>query len=249
MNKDRLVGAIMIGLVLIIIGMYFLNSTNDKKVENENEELKALLNEEREKNERETTSSTEETEGNNEEEERNETEDPSNETIESSEIDSNNAGELISSELNSYDAFIEDFINTLNIYDDQEMKNEKLTSMTGEKAQTYLKENYYILEDGEQVENNEDHGTHAEGDFEPLEMDMELASMESYYTYVDNKIEVIALYRLNTTAGEEKFSGNYVLNGTLTKEDGEMKFETIDSIVAINDPNASELFQMNSDEE
>lgn len=234
MNKDRLIGGIMIGLVLMIIAMYFINSTSDKKIENENEELKALLNEEREKNEKEekvaTGTSSKERE-------------TSNEEIENpDEINAN-------TEIDSYDEFIEDFINTLNIYDDQKTKNEALAAMTSGVAQTYLKENYYILEDGEQIEDNHDHGTHAEGDFEPLEMDMELTSLQSYYTVFNNRIEVIALYRLNTTAGEENFSGNYVLKGTLIEEDGATKFETLDSIVAINDPNASELFLTNSENE
>lgn len=245
MNKDRLIGMLMIGLIIIIILMYFFNNTNEKKIESENEELKSIL--EREREVREDNSSTSKEENNNSEEQNNSIE-SENQNEQKDEININDAGELINNELSTFDEFIEEFITTLNIYDDQETKNELLYSMTNEEVQTYLKENYYILESSEQVEGDDEHGTHAEGDFEPLEMDMELSSIQSYYTYTNNEIEVVTLYKMNTTAGEEKFSGNYILKGSLINENGEIKFNTIDSIVAINDPNAEELYNNTAEE-
>lgn len=244
MNKDRLIGIIMIGLIIIIILMYFFNSTNEKKIENENEELKSMLEREREVSEENPSTSTEDS-NNSEEDTSIENE---NKDEEKTEINVNDAGKLISTELDTYDKFIEEFITTLNIYDDQETKNELLYSMSNEEVQAYLKENYYILESSEQTEDDDNHGTHAEGDFEPLEMDMELSSIQSYYTYTNNEIQVVTLYKMNTTAGEEKFSGNYILKGSLTNDNGEIKFNTIDSIVSINDPNAEELYNITSEE-
>lgn len=245
MNKDRLIGILMIGLIIIIILMYFFNSTNEKKIESENEELKSMLEKERKDSEDNSSTSTEDK--NNSEEEGTSLE-REKQNKETNEININDAGQLINNELSTYDKFVEEFITTLNIYDDQETKNELLYSMTNEEVQTYLKENYYILESSEQIESDDEHGTHAEGDFEPLEMDMDLSSIQSYYTYSNNEVEVVTLYKMNTTAGEEKFSGNYILKGSLINENGEIKFNTIDSIVAINDPNAEELYN-NSEEE
>lgn len=247
MNKDRLIGILMIGLIIIIIMMYFFNSTNEKKIENENEELKSMLEKSREDNEDRKQTSTDETNNNIEDDTSEESESQSQKNKDT-EINVDDAGELINNELGNYDEFIEEFITTLNIYDDQETKNELLYSMTNEKVQTYLKENYYILENSEQLEDAHNHGDHTEGDFEPLEMDMDLSSIKSYYTYTNNNIEVVTLYKMNTTAGDEKFSGNYVLKGSLTNENGEIKFNRIDSIVAINDPNAEELYSNTSEE-
>lgn len=230
MNRDRLIGFIMIGLVIVIIVMYVSNRTGNQQLESENEALRSDLEE------RQAKIDSNSSESSNEEADAESTQSPTSNTI-----NIEDSSELIQEEIETYDTFITDFIDTLMSYDDQEAKNEQLTQMTTESAQTYLKENYYILEDGQEISEG-DHGEHTEGDFEPLEMDMEIASLDTYYTYTNNKIEVVTLYQMNTEAGDEKFSGNYILKGTLTEVDGEIKFDTITSVVAINNPNADELY-------
>ncbi|WP_020006623.1 hypothetical protein [Salinicoccus albus] len=234
MSRDRLIGFIIVGLVIAIIILFIFNRTNSQQLENENAELQSKLEEAQAKeSSNQNADNPEDTEN---------AENPTGEGGTSDSIDIENQSELIQSELETYDTFVSDFVDILMSYDDQKSKNEQLTNMTNESAQTYLKENYYILEDGQEVSEDEA-GTHAEGDFEPLEMDMSIASIDTYYTYNNNNIEVVALYQTNTVADDEDFSGNYVLKGTLTKENGEIKFDTINSIVAINDPNAEELYE------
>lgn len=230
MNKDRLIGFIMVGLVIVIIIMYVSNRTGNQQLESENEALRSDLEEAQAKTESNSSESSNE-----------EADNESTQSSTSNPVNIEDSSELIQKEIETYDTFITDFIDTLMSYDDQESKNEKLTQMTNESAQTYLKENYYILENGQEIAES-DHGEHTESDFEPLEMDMEIASLDTYYTYTNNKIEVVTLYQMNTEAGDEKFSGNYILKGTLTEIDGEIKFDTITSVVAINDPNAEELY-------
>ena len=226
----------MIALVAVIIVMVFFGGTNEERLENENAELRTLLENERENNDAtdEDTQTNEQTES-----DENETTPVNNQGGDSSEI--------LVNEIASYDDFMEDFVTTLNIYDDQEQKNETLLSMTNTQAQNYLRENYYILEDGEQVdaddeESEEEEHTHAEGGFEPLEMEMELNTIQSYYTYSNNQVEVVSLYRVDTTAGDENFSGNYIFKGTLSNENDNIIIDSIDSIIAISDPNANDLY-------
>jgi len=230
MNKDRLIGFIRVGLVIVIIIMYVSNRTDNQHLESEIEALRADLEETQAKTDSNSSESSNE-----------EADTKSTQISTSNPVDIEDSSELIQKEIETYDTFITDFIDTLMSYDDQEAKNEKLTQMTTESAQTYLKENYYILKDGQEISES-DHGEHTEGDFEPLEMDMEIASLDTYYTYTNNKIEVVTLYQMNTEAGDEKFSGNYILKGTLTEVDGDIKFDKITSVVAINDPNAKELY-------
>ena len=236
MNRDRLVGFIMVGLVFGIIMMFIFNRTNTQQLEAENTELQSKLED------AQASESTNENAQQSKEMETENAENTSEESETSGAIDIENQSERIQSELDTYDTFISDFVDTLMSYDDQTAKNEQLTNMTNESAQTYLKENYYILEDGQEISDAES-GTHAEGDFEPLEMDMSIVSIDTYYTYNNNNIEVVALYKTNTEADDEEFTGNYVLKGTLTQADGEIKFDTIHSVVAINDPNAEQLYE------
>ena len=74
-------------------------------------------------------------------------------------------------------------------------------------------------------------------------MDMEIGSLDTYYTYTNNRIEVVALYQMNTEAGDENFSGNYILKGTLSDTDDGIQFNDITSIASVNDPNADNLFE------
>ena len=237
MDRQRLIGLIMIVLVAVIIVMVFFGGTNEERLENENAELRTLL-----ENERENDNTTDEETQADEPAENDE-----NETT----PDNNQGGdssELLANEVATYDNFMEDFVTTLNIYDDQEQKNESLLSMTDTQAQNYLRENYFILEDGEQVdadendEDSEEAHTHAEGGFEPLEMEMELNRIQSYYTYSNNQVEVVSLYRVDTEADDENFSGNYIFKGTLSNDNGNIIVDSIDSIIAISDPNANDLY-------
>jgi len=237
LDRQRLIGLIMIALVAVIIVMVFFGGTNEERLENENAELRTLL-----ENERENNNTTDEDTQTNEQ-----TENDENETTPVNNQGGNSSEKLVN-EIASYDDFMEDFVTTLNIYDDQEQKNETLLSMTNTQAQNYLRENYFILEDGEQVEADEDdqeseeEHTHAEGGFEPLEMEMELNTIQSYYTYSNNQVEVVSLYRVDTTADDENFSGNYFFKGTLSNENGNIIVDSIDSIIAINDPNTNDLY-------
>lgn len=237
MDRQRLIGVIMIVLVVVIIMMVFFGGTNEERLENENAELRTLLENERENND----ASDEETQADNQTENDVDESAPANNQ-------SSDAGELLANEITTYDEFMEDFVTTLNIYDNQEQKNETLLSMTNTQAQNYLKENYFILEDGEQVaadeddEDSEEEHTHAEGGFEPLEMEMELNTMQSYYTYSNNQVEVVSLYRVDTEADDENFSGNYIFKGTLSNDNGNIMIGSIDSIIAISDPNANDLY-------
>lgn len=231
MNKDRLIGFIMVGLVIVIIIMYVSNRTGNQQLESENEALRSDLEEAQAKTDSNSSESSNE-----------ETNTESTQSLTANPINIEDSSELIQKEIETYDTFITDFIDTLMSYDDQEAKNKKLTQMTTESAQTYLKENYYILEDGQEISES-DHGEHTEGDFEPLEMDMEIASLDTYYTYTNNKIEVVALYQMNTEAGDENFSGNYILKGTLSDTDDGIQFNDITSIASVNDPNADNLFE------
>lgn len=227
----------MIALVFVIIVMVFFGGKNEEQLENENAELRTLLENERENND----ASDEETQADNQTENDVDESTPANNQ-------SSDASELLANEITTYDEFMEDFVTTLNIYDNQEQKNETLLSMTNTQAQNYLKENYFILEDGEQVaadeddEDSEEEHTHAEGGFEPLEMEMELNTMQSYYTYSNNQVEVVSLYRVDTEADDENFSGNYIFKGTLSNDNGNIMIDSIDSIIAISDPNANDLY-------
>ena len=227
----------MIALVFVIIVMVFFGGKNEEQLENENAELRTLLENERENND----ASDEETQADNQTENDVDESTPANNQ-------SSDASELLANEITTYDEFMEDFVTTLNIYDNQEQKNETLLSMTNTQAQNYLKENYFILEDGEQVaadeddEDSEEEHTHAEGGFEPLEMEMELNTMQSYYTYSNNQVEVVSLYRVDTEANDENFSGNYIFKGTLSNDNGNIMIDSIDSIIAISDPNANDLY-------
>lgn len=234
MNKERLVGFIMVGLVIVIVIMYLSNRTTAQKLEDENEELKSQLEEEQTSTEVNNSSSSFNEAGT-----ALETEDTQNTSQETASGD--NSSDVLRSEIESYDTFVSEFADILTSYDDQEEKNEQLNDMTTESAQTYLKENYYILDDDQDISDVED-GEHAEGDFEPLEIDMDITSLDAYYTYSNNGVEVIAMYQTNTEAGDENFSGNYILKGTINEVDGDIKFDTITSIVSINDPNADELY-------
>lgn len=237
MDRQRLIGLIMIALVFVIIVMVFFGGKNEEQLENENAELRTLLENERENND----ASDEETQADNQTENDVDESTPANNQ-------SSDASELLANEITTYDEFMEDFVTTLNIYDNQEQKNETLLSMTNTQAQNYLKENYFILEDGEQVaadeddEDSEEEHTHAEGGFEPLEMEMELNTMQSYYTYSNNQVEVVSLYRVDTEANDENFSGNYIFKGTLSNDNGNIMIDSIDSIIAISDPNANDLY-------
>lgn len=234
MNKERLVGFIMIGLVIVIVVMYLSNRTTAQKLENENNELKSQLEEEQTNTEIDTSSPSFNEAGTSSDTENNQTTSQETASIE-------NSGEALRSEIESYDTFVSEFVDILTSYDNQEEKNEQLQEMTTDSAQTYLEENYYILDDNQDISDVED-GEHAEGDFEPLEIDMDITSLDAYYSYSNNGVKVIAMYQTNTEAGDENFSGNYILKGAVNEVDGEIKFKTITSIVSINDPNADKLY-------
>lgn len=228
MNRDRFIGVIMIGLVALIIFMYFSYSKKEENIEQENAELRNMIDQKRVENVDEEQYESEE-------------------KLQSDEveIDNTNGIALINKEIKSYDKFIEDFINTLNISEDQNNKNKLLKEMSTEEAQVYLRENYYILDQEEiddDTEGGEAHDAHTEGNYEPLEMDMELSNLNSYYTFDAGAINVLSIYSVNTTAGDENFSGNYILKGTITSEDGKFKFNKIDSIVGVNEPSSDEIF-------
>lgn len=237
MNKERLVGFLMIGLVIVIVVMYLSNRTGTQHLEDENEALQSQLDAAEESLEEDTTdSAVNESVTSIENDNAEENQNASNETN-----NNNTSSEALQSEIETYDTFVSEFIDTLMNYDDQKAKNEKLTQMTNESAQTYLKENYYILDDGQDISDIED-GEHEEGDFEPLEIDMDITSLDTYYTYSNNGVDVIALYQADTEAGDENFSGNYILKGTTSRENGEVKFDNITSVTSINDPNVNELY-------
>lgn len=243
MNKERLVGIIMVGLVIVIIIMYLSNRTSTQNLEDENAALQSQLDAADENAEEDTTDSTEnESVTSTEIEDTDVSENTDENQSESQESNNNdNSSDALQSEIETYDTFVAEFIDTLMKYDNQEAKNDQLTQMTNESAETYLKENYYILGDGQDISDVEE-GEHAEGDFEPLEIEMGVTSLDTYYTYTNNGVEVVAMYQADTEAGDDSFSGNYILKGTTSQEDGEIKFDNISSIVSINDPNADELY-------
>src|SRR5699024_4392738 len=143
MSRDRLIGFIIVGLVIAIIILFIFNRTNSQQLENENAELQSKLEEAQAKeSSNQNADNPEDTEN---------AENPTGEGGTSDSIDIENQSELIQSELETYDTFVSDFVDILMSYDDQKSKNEQLTNMTNESAQTYLKENYYILEDGQEV--------------------------------------------------------------------------------------------------
>lgn len=229
MNRDRLIGVIMIGLILLIVIMFLSHRMNIEQLENQNATLESELENEQAKAEESTTDDAEE------------------HTVEESENDSEEtnvdfSNEALLEEVEAYDNFVSNFVDVLMNFEAQEEKNLELKDMTAESAQTYLEENYFIIEDNQDITDAEE-GERMEGDFEKLEVDMTVDYLDTYYMYKDNNIEVVALYQVETSAGDENFSGNYILKGTLSDADDGIQFNDITSIASVNDPNADNLFE------
>lgn len=229
MNRNRLIGVIMIGLILLIVIMFLSHRMNIEQLENQNATLESELENEQSKAEGSTTDDSEE------------------HTVEESENDSGEknvdfSNETLLEEVEAYDNFISNFVDVLMNFEAQEEKNLELKDMTAESAQTYLEENYFIIEDNQDMSDAEE-GERMEGDFEKLEVDMTVDYLDTYYMYKDNNIEVVAFYQVETSAGDENFSGNYILKGTLSDADDGIQFNDITSIASVTDPNADNLFE------
>lgn len=229
MNRDRLIGVIMIGLILLIVIMFLSHRMNIEQLENQNATLESELENEQAKAEESTI----------DDEEGQQLEESENDSEETN-VDFSN--EALLEEVESYDNFVSNFVDVLMNFEAQEEKNLELKNMTDESAQTYLEENYFIIEDNQDITDAED-GERTEGDFEKLEVDMTVDYLDTYYMYRDNNIEVVALYQVETSAGDENFSGNYILKGTLSDTDDGIQFNDITSIASVNDPNADNLFE------
>lgn len=247
MKKEKMIGFIMLALVIAITGLYFIFNGQVKNLEDENSRLReAVATNESEKN----FSTTENEESNNEKDTENETNESIQEeetTDESSESNTETVDDSTLqnglNQLNEYDEFISSFINQIFASNDVEEQRTQLNEMTTENAYQYLVENYYVL--GEIDENefsDAPEGTAMEGSYESLELDAEVRSLQTFYTFNGESIETIALFQLVTDAGEDTFSGNFILNADIAQTENGLQITNVKSITAFNEPNADQLF-------
>ena len=247
MKKEKMIGFIMLALVIAITGLYFIFNGQVKNLEDENSRLReAVATNESEKN----FSTTENEESNNEKDTENETNESIQEeetTDESSESNTETVDDSTLqnglNQLNEYDEFISSFINQIFASNDVEEQRTQLNEMTTDNAYQYLLENYYVL--GEIDENefsDAPEGTAMEGSYESLELDAEVRSLQTFYTFNGESIETIALFQLVTDAGEETFSGNFILNADIAQTENGLQITNVKSITAFNEPNADQLF-------
>ena len=248
MKKEKMIGFIMLALVIAITGLYFIFNGQVKNLEDENSRLReAVATNESEKN----FSTTENEESNNETDIENENSESiqEEETIdESSESNTEIVDESTLqsglNQLNEYDEFISSFINQIFASNDVEEQRTQLNEMTTDNAYQYLVENYYVL--GE-IDENEfsgaPEGTAMEGSYESLELDAEVRSLQTFYTFNGEGVEAIALFQLVTDAGEDTFSGNFILNADIEQTENGLQITNIKSITAFNEPNADQLFR------
>lgn len=247
MKKEKMIGFIMLALVIAITGLYFIFNGQVKNLEDENSRLReAVATNESEKN----FSTTENEESNNEKDTENETNESIQEeetTDESSESNTETVDDSTLqnglNQLNEYDEFISSFINQIFASNDVEEQRTQLNEMTTDNAYQYLVENYYVL--GEIDENefsDAPEGTAMEGSYESLELDAEVRSLQTFYTFNGESIETIALFQLVTDAGEDTFSGNFILNADIAQTENGLQITNVKSITAFNEPNADQLF-------
>lgn len=248
MKKEKMIGFIMLALVIAITGLYFIFNGQVKNLEDENSRLReAVATNESEKNfstteneesNKETDTENENSESIQEEETTDESSESNTETVDESTLQSG------LNQLNEYDEFISLFINQIFASNDVEEQRTQLNEMTTDNAYQYLVENYYVL--GEIDENefsDAPEGTAMEGSYESLELDAEVRSLQTFYTFNGDSIETIALFQLVTDAGEDTFSGNFILNADIAQTENGLEVTNIKSINAFNEPNADQLFE------
>lgn len=248
MKKEKMIGFIMLALVIAITGLYFIFNGQVKNLEDENSRLReAISTNESEKN----FSTTENEESNSnesvdiEDSETNQQEEATDGTSEesNSEIIEDSTLQSGLNQLNDYDEYISSFINHIFASDDVEEQRTQLNEMTSENAYQYLVENYYVLEEIDEDEfSDAPEGTAMEGSYETLELDAEVRSLQTFYTFNGESIETVALFQLVTDAGEDTFSGNFILNADIAQTENGLQITNIKSITAFNEPNADQLF-------
>lgn len=248
MKKEKMIGFIMLALVIAITGLYFIFNGQVKNLEDENSRLReAVATNESEKNfsttenEQSNSDNTTENESNESNQEETTTEENSESNVETVDDSTLQSG---LNQLNEYDEFISSFINQIFASNDVEEQRTQLNEMTSDNAYQYLVENYYVL--GEIDENefsDAPEGTAMEGSYESLELDAEVRSLQTFYTFNGDSIEAIALFQLVTDAGEDTFSGNFILNADITQTENGLEVTNIKSINAFNEPNADQLFE------
>lgn len=238
MNKERMIGFMMLALLIVITIVYFVFSSEVKNLEAENERLReAILEQEKKSSTTVPSSDKSETESNEVEQSENET----TETDENSEASDQNTN---INQMNDYDIFITEFIEQVFTNKDIEQQRVELEAMTSDNAYQYLRENYYVLDAVEEANlNNPTEDTAMEGEYESLELESELNDVKTYYTINGDVIESFTVFKLVTDADGETFSGNFVLKSELSRGNNGVQIQEIKTITSLNEPNADQLFK------
>lgn len=237
MSKEKMTGFIMLALLIIITVLYFVFNGQIKTLEEENNRLRDAVIEAENNNQKNSSITVNESTEN--------TSEKSGEVKEKEKenIDSEIEETSYLNKLEKYDVFMNKFAEHIFINRDIEEQREQLEKMTSKNAYQYLNENYYILEAVEESDFKEvPEGTTSEGEYESLELEAEVNEIQTYYTFNGENIEALTMFQLVTDAGEETFSGNFILKGELKESDNGIQMENIKTITSLNEPNADQMF-------